>query len=271
MTDTAFNSSAFNYRYIVRDSVGATAQATLNITPTAYSAPTRSITVAGINTSSPETAYEREKGNVASNISATITRNSVNVPITGWQWQYRENSGSYIDIGSFNIVSGNPSPVSTGTTAHSTANTVSTANYRLKVTDAYQDSLGATLTSDSSTINYRNYIFYGPTGGVPSSSGDVRSLPYRALSISLSDPANPITLTAGTTYKDFTIALPSPRTVSLVQDLDASNATITTQYVLSASLTGVMDYAGTTAAYNVYTMSQSIPYSPSHRHSITRA
>jgi hypothetical protein len=268
MTDTAFNTSAFNYRYIVSDSVGATAQATLNITPTAYSAPSRSITVAGINTSSPETAYEREKGNVASNISATITRNSVNVPITGWQWQYRENGGSYIDIGSFNTVSGNPSPVSTGTTAHSTANTVSTANYRLKVTDAYQDSLGATLTSDSSTINYRNYIFYGPTASVPVSSAEVRGLPNKAFSTSL---ANPFNLNTGTVYKDFTVAMPSALSITQVIDLDALNANITSQYVLSSGLTGVLDYAGITTSYDVYTMTQAVPYGTDHRHQVTRA
>jgi collagen type VII alpha len=238
MTDTAFNSTAFNYRYSVVDSVGATAQATRTITPTAYSAPTRSITLAGINTSSPETSTTREKGNVASNIGATITRNSANVAITGWQWQYRENGGSYIDIGSFNTVAGNPASVATGTTAHSTANTVTSANYRLKVTDEYQDSLGTTLTQDSSTISYLNYIF---------------------------------NLNTGTVYKDFTVAMPAALSITQVIDLDALNANITSQYVLSTGLTGVLDYAGITTNYDVYTMSQAVPYGTDHRHQVTRA
>jgi hypothetical protein len=268
MTDTAFNSTAFNYRYTVRDSVGATAQATRTITPTAYSAPTRSITLTGINTSSPETSTTREKGNVASNIGATITRNSPNVAITGWQWQYRENGGSYIDIGSFNTVAGNPSSVSTGTTAHSTANTVTSANYRLKVTDAYQDSLGVTLTQDSSTISYLNYIFYGPTAGVPSSSAQVRSLPNKAFSTTLSNPFN---LNTGTVYKDFTVAMPAALSITQVLDLDALNANLTSQYILSTGLTGILDYAGITTNYDVYTMSQAVPYGTDHRHQVTRA
>jgi len=268
MTDTAFNSTAFNYRYTVRDSVGATAQATRTITPTAYSAPTRSITLTGINTASPETSTSREKGNVASNIGATITRVSPNVAITGWQWQYRENGGSYIDIGGFTAVSGNPSSVLTGTTAHSTANTVSTANYRLKVTDAYQDSLGTTLTQDSSTITYLNYIFYGPTAGVPASSSDVRSLSNKSFTTALSNPFN---LNTGTVYKDFTVAMPAALSITQVLDLDALNANITSQYVLSTGLTGVLDYAGITTNYDVYTMSQAVPYGTDHRHQVTRA
>ena len=272
LTDSAFNSQAFNYRYTVRDSVGATAEATKNITPTAYSAPTRTITLTGTNTTSPETSTSREKGNVASTISAVITRNSPNVEITSWQWQYQENgAGAYSDIGTANVVTGNPSSVSTGATGHSTANTVSSAVYRLKVTDAYQDSISSSVTTNSSTINYYNYIFYGATGSAPTTSSNVRSLPSKSLYISTSNPSNPFTLNTGSVYKDFTVALPSSLTISSVVDIDASNANITTQYVLNTGLTGIANYAGITSSYNVYTMSPAIPYSANHQHSITRA
>jgi len=272
LTDSAFNSQAFNYRYTVRDSVGATAEATKNITPTAYSAPTRTITLTGTNTTSPETSTSREKGNVASTISAVITRNSPNVEITSWQWQYQENgAGAYSDIGTATVVTGNPSSVSTGATGHSTANTVSSAVYRLKVTDAYQDSISSSVTTNSSTINYYNYIFYGATGSAPTTSSNVRSLPSKSLYISTSNPSNPFTLNTGSVYKDFTVALPSSLTISSVVDIDASNANITTQYVLNTGLTGIANYAGITSSYNVYTMSPAIPYSANHQHSITRA
>ena len=123
LTDTAFNPQAFNYRYTVTDSVGATAQATKDITPTAYVAPSRSITVIGSNITSNEGHYSREKGNVGFTISDTITRNSPNVAITSWQWQYQENGGAYNDIGTATAVTGNSASVSTGSSTHSTVNT----------------------------------------------------------------------------------------------------------------------------------------------------
>ena len=271
LTDSAFNTQAFNYRYTVRDSVGATAEATKNITPTAYSAPTRTITLTGTNTTSPETSTSREKGNVASTISAVITRNSPNVEITSWQWQYQENGGAYNDISTATAVTGNSASVSTGSSTHSTVNTVDSAVYRLKVTDAYQDSISSSVTTNSSTINYYNYIFYGATGSAPTTSSNVRSLPSKSLYISTSNPSNPFTLNTGSVYKDFTVALPSSLTISSVVDIDASNANITTQYVLNTGLTGIANYAGITSSYNVYTMSPAIPYSANHQHSITRA
>ena len=266
LTDSAFNGLTFHYRYTVRDSAGATAQATKDIKPTAYVAPSISVTLTGSNTTSSESATQREKGNVASSISATITRNSPLVPITSWQWQYSENGGGYTNIGSATPVTENPSSVSTGATAHSTLNTVSSAAYRLQVTDTYQ-----TTNSTASTINYYNYIFYGATASAPTTSNHVRSLPSRALYISGSSPTNPFNLLTGIVYKDFTVALPSTLTRSSVVDLDALNADITTQYILNAGLTGIANYAGITSDYNVYTMTQGITYSTSHRHAVTRA
>jgi hypothetical protein len=271
LTDSAFNSQAFNYRYRVTDSVGATGEATLNITPTAYVAPTRTITLTGTNTSSPETSTSREKGNVTSTISAVITRNSPNVAITSWQRQVRENGGGFTGIESATGITANPSSISTGSVNHSTANTVSSAAYRIKVTDAYQDSIASSVTTDSSTINYYNYIFYGATASAPTTSANIRSLPSKALNISISNPSNPFILNTGSVYNDFTVALPSTLTLSSVFDIDASNANITTQYILNTGLTGIADYAGITSSYNVYTMSPAIAYTANHQHSVTRA
>jgi len=271
LTDSAFNSQAFNYRYRVTDSVGATGEAILNITPTAYVAPPRTITVTGTNTSSPETSTSREKGNVESTISAVITRNSPNVAITSWQRQVQENGGGFTGIESATGITADPSSISTGSVNHSTTNTVSSAAYRIKVTDAYQDSIAGSLTTNSSTINYYNYIFYGATASAPTTSANIRSLPSKALNISISNPSNPFILNTGSVYNDFTVALPSTLTLSSVFDIDASNANITSQYVLNTGLTGIANYAGITTAYNVYTMSPAIPYSANHQHSVTRA
>jgi len=271
LTDSAFNSQAFNYRYRVTDSVGATAEATLNITPTAYAAPTRTLTLTGTNITGAETSTSREKGNVTSTISAAITRNSPNVAITSWQRQVQENGGGFTGIESATGITADPSSISTGSVNHSTANTVSSAVYRIKVTDAYQDSISSNVTTDSSTINYYNYIFYGATASAPTTSANIRSLPSRSLNISISNPSNPFNLDTGSIYKNFTVALPSTLGITSAIDLDGLNANITDQYVLNSGLTGILDYAGITSSYNVYTMTQGITYSANHRHSVTRA
>ena len=228
--------------------------------------PTITFAVTGSSTSSPEGPFIREIGNVSSSISATITRQSPLVQITSWQWQYQENGGGYTSIGSPTVVTGTLPSVSTGSLTHLTANTVSTARYRLKVTDAYFDSITSSVTADSSLINYYNYIFYGPSSSAPTTSANVRALPNRQFTTF----SNPFTLNTGSVYVNFTVALPSPLTISAVLDLTA-NAPLTSQYSLNAGLTGIANYAGITTSYKVYTMTPSIPYIENHEHRITRA
>jgi hypothetical protein len=269
MTDSAFGASGpFNYRFIVTDSVGATGQGIKDIALGTYNQNGRTLTVTGTNITSNETFSKREKGNVTSTISAVITKGNTYVPLTSWQWEFQvDGSASWTPIGTVNTITGDPSTVPTGATTHSTATTVNSAAYRIKVTDTSQ-----TNTTSTNTINYYNYIFYGPTGFAPTTSSHVRSLPSRALSINTTnEPINPFTFVTGTVYKDFTIAMPNPRVLSSVKDVESSNADITSEYVLSG-LTGIQDFAGATSVYNVYIYSPSIPYQPlSHTHSVTRA
>ena len=267
LTDSNFNTNAFNYRYRVTDSLGGTGQATVSITPQSYATPTVTITQTGPNTSSPETSTKREKGNVATNISATITKNRVNVPLTGFQWQYQENGGAWQNASSFTTITGNPGSTATGTLSHSTANTVNSSRYRLLVTDSYQDFQGASFATSATTINYANMIFYGASASAPSTSAQVRSLPDR---IFIDTGSNPFNLNSGVLYVNFTVAMPSTSTITNVTDIEALGATITSQYVLNSGLTGILDYAGNTANYNVYTMTQGGTYDENHRHRVTR-
>ena len=132
--------------------------------------------------------------------------------------------------------------------------------YRIRVIDEYQAS-----NTDSSQINYYNYIFYGATASASNTSADVRSLPVRALSVDLE---NPFDLTTGSVYKIYTAAFPGN---SITGVLDTyTNADITSQYILNYGLTGILDYAGNTANYNVYTMTLSLAYTVNHPHRITR-
>jgi hypothetical protein len=268
MTDSAFGASGtFNYRFIVTDTVGATGQGIKDIALGTYAQNGRTLTVTGTNITSNESFAKREKGNVATTISGVITKGNTYVPLTSWQWEFQVDGGGWTPIGTSNTISGDPSTVPTGATTHSTATTVGSAAYRIKVTDTSQ-----TNTTSSATINYYNYIFYGPTGFAPTTSSHVRSLPSRALSINTTtEPINPFTFVTGTVYKDFTIAMPDPRVLSSVKDVESSNADITSEYVLSG-LTGIQDFAGATSVYKVYIYSPSIPYQPSsHTHSVTRA
>ncbi len=63
--------------------------------------------------------------------------------------------------------------------------------------------------------------------------------------------------------------MPNTLSISQVLDLDALNANITASYVNNPF--NVEDAGGTAVAYNVYTMSNSVPYSSNHRHEITRS
>jgi hypothetical protein len=186
-----------------------------------------------------------------------ITRNSQYVDLQNWQLQYQENgAGAYINVGATASISG--SSASIGPISHSTANTVSSARYRIQVTDAYQ-----TSSNTSSTINYFNYIFYGATASVSTTSANVRSLPVRQLS---ADLANPFNLDSGTQYITYTVAFPG-NTLTEVFDLEAS-VNITSQY--DDSVISVLDYAANATSYKVYTLTLSFPYTENHRHRITR-
>jgi hypothetical protein len=71
------------------------------------------------------------------------------------------------------------------------------------------------------------------------------------------------------TDKIFTVAVPATMSLTQVLDLDALNANITANYVLSTF--NVNDGGGTPVSYKIYTLSNAIPYSSDHRHQITIA
>lgn len=265
MTDTNFNTQVFNYRYTVTDTVGGTTQKTLNITPSAYVNPSISLTVAAVSATSPETNSNRERGNVNSNLSGSVTRNSPNVNLVNYTLQFQINGGSWSDIGSaVNIGPGNSSISSTNHNPTAFASTAISIGYRVKVVDDYLQSIGSQVYSSVSTVNLNYLIFYGPSSSTPTDSAGVRALASRQFI----NGSNPFDLNTGSTLKIFTVAMPSTSTISSVVDLDALNADITSGYI--NSVFNVNDAGGTATSYNVYTMNNAIPYSSNHRHRITR-
>jgi hypothetical protein len=256
-----------NYQYIIVDTAGAISTGSLTITPQSYSAPSISLTVSETTSGgiTGETNSKREKGNVNSTITGTITRNRSNVPMTSYSVQYQVNgSGGWTDVPGLSgvTISGNPSSVSIPSTVHNDVSLKSSTSlvYRVQVVDGYQ-----TTTSSSTTVSFLNVIFYAPAAAGPTDSAGVRALTNKVFT----DSSNPFNLNTGTTYKDFTVAMPATLSITNVIDLDALNADITSNYVLSTF--NVDDSGGTAVSYHVYTLSNAVPYGSSHRHQITRA
>lgn len=269
----AFYSAVNNYQYIVTDSAGATATETSNITPQAYTSPSISIAITVLSPGefTNESNSLRERGNVGSIISGTITRNRVNAPISQYSVQYQVNgTGSWTSIPGLDavVVTNNPSSISIPSTNHNDASlgTASSLLYRVVVVDAYQ-----TSTSASTTITFQYGMFYGPATMSPVLSSDIRALGTKMLVTS----GGTTQLNTGNTQTFFTIALPatvsSTDAITSVVDLDSLSADITAQYTNGLTTFNVSDGGGTGISYNVYTMTIATPYISSHRHSIIRA
>jgi hypothetical protein len=123
-----------------------------------------------------------------------------------------------------------------------------------------------TFNSSNFTVTGRFIRFYGPTASSPANSADVRALPSNAFHTG----ATTFNLDTGTTLTKFIVALPPSVTITQVLDLDALNANITSEYVLTGTL-NVLDAGGTNRSYNIYEMNIGSPYSTSHRHAVTTA
>lgn len=268
LTDTSFNTQEFNYRYIVADSTEASATATLTLTPAPYQSPTISLTVAGANLAQIESNAKREKGNVSSNLSGTITRQSARVNLVSYMLQYSTDGNTWINLNE------NPVLIGPGTSSitqfnHDDPNlkNSSSLKYRVKVIDTYQQHLSsAGVMSNVTTVSFLNLIFYGSVSQAPINSNDVRALQTKMFT----DGGNPFTINTGTVNRIFSFALPTGTGLTSVIDVDALNANITTSYVKSTF--NVLDYGGTATSYDVYTMINAEPYSPnSHAHRVTRS
>jgi len=263
-TDTAFNTQPFKFRYIVTDTESASETIILTVTPEAYVAPSISLSVAASSISSPETSTKRERGNTSSVLSGTVTRNTSAVPLSTYTLQYSIDGGSiWNDItGATNIsISASGGSISSFTHNDLSLVTSSSILYRVQTVDSYQATDG-----NSTTINFVVITYFGASSTAPVTSSDVRSLPQRIFSDSMLPTFDLIT---GTSFGDFTIAIPATKNLVQVQDVESSFANITSTYVLSVSLTSISDYYGNSVSYKVYTASYALPYSPSHTHRIT--
>ena len=255
--DSGYNSSVFNYRYYVSDTAAGYTYSYLNITPVTYVVPSATLPVSYVNGLSPETNLLRELGNIESNMSGSITRNSPYIDLVSYDLQYRKNSGSWVTFSTNSSIG--TSSTSIPTTNHNATSSLfdsTSISYRVVVTDSYTQSYLAT-----STINFYSLIFYGPTSSVPTNSSQVRSLPSRIFI----NGSNPFTLNTGTIYSNFIVA--TPQSVSSLSVLDTStNVPIT----MNSTTFSVANYYGTLSTYKVFSATQAVPYTSSHPYQITK-
>jgi hypothetical protein len=137
----------------------------------------------------------------------------------------------------------------------------------VQVIDAYQTYISSAVNSSTSTINYRLMIYHGPSSSAPTNSTAVRNLTASGSRLFETGP-NPFILSSLNLDRHFTVAMPNTKTISQVIDLDALFVDITNLYINNPF--NVTDAGGTNVAYNVYTMTQAIPYTSNHKHQITR-
>lgn len=255
-TDSGYNSSVFNYRYYVSDTAGGYTYSYLNITPITYATPGATLPVSYVNGLSPETNLMRELGNIESNMSGTITRNSPYVNLLSYDLQYRKNSGSWVTFNTNSTIGTSSATIPTTNHNETSLFDSTSISYRVVVTDSYTQSYLAT-----STINFYSLIFYGPTSSVPTNSSQVRSLPNRIFI----NGSNPFTLNTGNVYSNFVVS--TPQSVTSLSVLDTSTNVVIT---MNSTTFSVADYYGTLSTYKIFSATQAVPYTSSHPYQITK-
>ena len=236
LTDSAFNSQPFNYRYTVNDSVGGSGQSLLNITPTAYSAPTTSSFSAG--------STARDLGDVSSTFTGTITRNSPNVALSGYYIQRSINGGGYSNLGSFNNINAASGtwPVS-GSDATAGVNSTS-IGYRVQPYDIFQQPAS---TSSAVTINLTHRSFLGYSANTVLNLSEILALANSTLTNSKTRTVSNVTAGVGN-YTYYVYAASAGDLTSVIQD---GAAPVLGAFTKLSDVSGTNAF-GATVTYRVY-------------------
>jgi len=235
ITDTPYNSQPFNYRYVVTDTSGGVSTGTTTITPPIYLSPSISLSSVGL--------ISRDLGNVNTTISATIARNSVNVPLVSYKIQRSVNAGGYIDI-------------STGTTSVSgvtvsyidnntgLTNSASIA-YRVLAVDGYQ-----TTTGSASTINFYHRSVLGYSAESSITISDI--IGFTGYTLTNSRPVSGVTISnVNPGILQYTYYTYNSILGDLVSIKEAGVEEILTAFTKLPNVVGVNQY-GATVSYSVY-------------------
>lgn len=257
------NTNPIYYRYVVTDTVGATATASVTITPV-YAAPTVNSFILnriGTGLSIPDsTSTVREIGNVGSELVFTITKNAPYVALTNYSLEYRAYDGSTWT--SWTALAGMPVSISDSTPVsrqHTPSQLSSyTIEYRVVITDGYQ-----TTTIDLTSISFYYVVFYGPSASAPSDSTGVRALPNTKFVNPGTGTYPDFSFNAGIAHKNFTVAVPNTHKVDKIIDYTHLGADLgpdpgAGKYHLSMFNVNSNDIVATT--YKVYVLTTDLTY-----------
>lgn len=245
------DNSPIYYKLTITDTAGGTNSNTKQVTFSTYAAPSVSLSVG---------STVRERGDVNTNITGTITRNTPNIALASYQVQYQVNgAGSWINIGSPVTASGASQAISINHNDTS-LNTSSSLIYRVQVTDAQQ-----TTTSGTQTVSFIYRLWYDNVAAAPVTSANVRAI----ANTQLTNAGNTFTMVTGTTNTNFVIVLPPGKSLVSVLNVENSNQNITSEFIPGSI--SVNDFGGTAVTYTMYKKTTSIPYSPSNHFAITIA
>lgn len=153
----ANNVKGFEYKLTVKDTLGATNEATSNaITPLGYSA-------ASYNTAS--FAETKEKGDIDKTFSGNINQNAQNgVRVVSYELQYRIDAGLWTAFSTVNYAVAPVMPISINVSNSSIATAIRNANtvdYRLLITStSVIGNQTATITLGTTTLVYKNAFGY---------------------------------------------------------------------------------------------------------------
>lgn len=220
------------------------------------------------NLITPETNYKREVGNTSSILNANITLSEEHFPITGYKiYYYLNNDNNKTQInGLFTVDQLNNNTIKydhNDLTLQTSG--ITSIKYELEIFDNYNIYNGV---KSNKTITFDYMIFYGSTNAIPSNSDDIRKL-----NKSFNSDSTFIELNTGTVNKTFVIAIPSTREILNNQDVvgvidtNAYNVDITDAFIKREMY--IKDFAGVDVLYNVYVMTNAIPYSKNHKLLIT--
>ena len=254
-----FNTTPFQFKYVVTDTLYAFNSATSSVTINSYASPTITLTGSASNINlSIESNSNREVGNTSTILKGSVSRNSIYVPISYYQYFVKINNGIYVNIGPTYSISSSGGTFTSSTDSSATS-TATTVTYKVTVVDAYTESTATYV------VNYNYVLFYGPISiGSTNSSGVRSSSNYQFI-----NGSNPFILNTGTISNVFEVAFSSPHLPTLITDLDALNApllNVSGGYFLTNF--NVNDGGGTPTLYNIYNMVTAIPYPSNHRHQI---
>lgn len=201
-----FNTTSIQYKYTVVDTAGGSGVTTpITVTMQPYAAPFISLSLNGTITS-PETQTVREKGNVISSPSGSITSQRSLVDITAWTLERRYNGGSWTILDSNSGLE--QLLVTISSTLDNTVPTSATSiDYRIGYTDEYTSNYGST-----SQITFKYFSYWGFNTNTTVTESEIEAFTYKNFLASDNMTWNDVNSPVGnytyyaypSTYPDFT-------------------------------------------------------------------